>query len=137
MIDTIRLTEQTKRDFLKLKRRTGISHWNVLSRWAFCLAANSVIHSPTDKAPKMSNVELTWKTFTGAQQYEYRALLGFCYDTQVKIQNETTQTDFLQSKIEIGAAILVAQCFSLADFLDQQDGSKKLSRIQGSSNQVF
>jgi DNA sulfur modification protein DndE len=35
-VGNIRLSEQAKNQLITLKRRTGVSQWNVLCRWAVC-----------------------------------------------------------------------------------------------------
>lgn len=74
-IERIVLSKDAKDQLLKLKRNTGIKHWNVLCRWAFCtsLAESSV--PPPAKIPADSNVEMTWKVFGGAHHELYLALL--------------------------------------------------------------
>ena len=37
-IKQVRLSTQAKEQLMRLKSRTGIQHWNVLCRWAFCLS---------------------------------------------------------------------------------------------------
>lgn len=74
-IEHIRLSQQGKDQLIKLKRVTGIEHWNVLCRWALCvsLAENSV--PPAIKVPADSNVEMSWKVFGGRYADVYLALL--------------------------------------------------------------
>lgn len=74
-IEHIRLSQQGKDQLIKLKRVTGIEHWNVLCRWALCvsLAENSV--PPAMKVPADSNVEMSWKVFGGRYAEVYLALL--------------------------------------------------------------
>lgn len=64
-IDYIRLSQQGKDQLIKLKRYTGIEHWNVLCRWAFCLSLSEPSVPPNAKIPADSNVEMTWKVFGG------------------------------------------------------------------------
>lgn len=89
----IRLSQQGKDQLIKLKRLTGIEHWNVLCRWALCvsLAENSV--PPSMKIPADSNVEMSWKVFGGRYADVYLALLkercvrdGFGTDTDTLSQ---------------------------------------------------
>ncbi len=71
----IRLSQQAKDQLVKLKRVTGIPHWNILCRWAFCTSlAEPTVPSPT-KIPADSSVEMTWKVFGGAYEEVYLALL--------------------------------------------------------------
>ncbi len=74
-VEHIKLSQQGKDQLIKLKRVTGIEHWNVLCRWALCvsLAENSV--PPSMKIPADSNVEMSWKVFGGRYAEVYLALL--------------------------------------------------------------
>lgn len=71
----MRLSSQAKEQLIRLKARTGIVHWNVLCRWAFCLS----LRQPSPPAPieiqADSNVEMTWHVFGGECHELYLALL--------------------------------------------------------------
>ena len=74
-IESIRLVESDKDVLVRLKRTTGIKNWNVLCRWALCT-------SLADSSPPLirsvvtdSNVEMSWRTFTGADETVYLSLL--------------------------------------------------------------
>ena len=74
-IKQFRLSTQAKEQLIRLKTRTGIEHWNVLCRWAFCLSIREpTMPTPVD-VPADSNVELTWHTFGGEFHEVYLALL--------------------------------------------------------------
>lgn len=74
-IEHIRLSQQAKDQLVKLKRLTGIEHWNVLCRWAFCLSLSEQSIPPAAKIPADSNVEMSWKVFGGRYADLYMALL--------------------------------------------------------------
>jgi len=74
-IETIRLSERQKNQLITIKRRTGIQHWNVLSRWALCLSLAEPGDPPDENIISDSNVEMTWKTFAGRHTTLYLALL--------------------------------------------------------------
>lgn len=74
-IENIRLSEKAKSQLMKLKSKTGISQWNVLCRWAFCLSLRENTVPPIEDIVTDSNVEMTWKTFGGEYQEIYLALL--------------------------------------------------------------
>jgi DNA sulfur modification protein DndE len=74
-LDRIQLSQQAKDQLLKLKRNTGIKHWNVLCRWAFCASLAEPSPPPAAKIPADGNVEMTFKVFGGAQHELYLALL--------------------------------------------------------------
>lgn len=74
-VEHIRLSQQAKDQLVKLKRVTGIEHWNVLCRWALCASlAESSIPSAA-KIPSDSNVEMSWKVFGGRYADIYLALI--------------------------------------------------------------
>lgn len=74
-IEYIRLSQQAKEQLIKLKRITGIEHWNVLCRWAFCLSLSEPNAPSPAKIPADSNVEMSWKVFGGQYSDLYMALL--------------------------------------------------------------
>ena len=64
-LGNIRLSSEAKDRLSNLKRKTGISQWNILCRWAFCLSlAEKSIPSKKDIVTD-SNVEMSWRTFSG------------------------------------------------------------------------
>lgn len=74
-IKQIRLSSQAKDQLTRLKRFTGIQHWNILCRWAFCVSlSESTTPTPVD-LPADSNVEMSWAVFGGEHHEIYLALL--------------------------------------------------------------
>ena len=71
----IQLSQQAKDRLLKLKRNTGVKHWNVLCRWAFCSSLAEPSVPPAARIPADSNVEMTFEVFGGAHHELYLALL--------------------------------------------------------------
>ena len=75
IIKQVKVSTQAKEQLIRLKARTGIAHWNVLCRWAFCLS----LRQPSPPAPidvaADSNVEMTWPVFGGEAHELYLALL--------------------------------------------------------------
>lgn len=63
--ETLRLSADAKQQLTRLKRRTGIKHWNVLCRWALCRSLAEGTPVPNMRIPADSNVEMTWRTFAG------------------------------------------------------------------------
>src|SRR6185437_11794301 len=74
-IDHIRLSQQAKEQLIKLKRVTGIEHWNVLCRWALCVSLAEKGIPPNAKIPADSNVEMSWRVFGGRYADLYLALV--------------------------------------------------------------
>lgn len=66
-LENIRLSAAARDKLSTLKRRTGIRQWNILCRWAFCLSLAEKSKPPRTDIPADSNVEMTWRTFAGAE----------------------------------------------------------------------
>lgn len=71
----IRLSAQAREQLIRLKTRTGITQWNILCRWAFCLSLRQDSPPTPVEIPADSNVEMTWQVFGGDAQELYLALL--------------------------------------------------------------
>lgn len=94
-IEHIRLSKQAREQLIRLKRHTGIEHWNILCRWAFCrsLAEKSV--PPPAKIPADSNVEMSWRVFGGRHADLYLALLKQrCVVDGIPVNDEELATQF-------------------------------------------
>lgn len=95
IIKQIRLSNQSKDKLARLKGKTGIKHWNVLCRWAFCysLSENTV---PTDIEIVLdSNLEMSWYTFAGEFSDLYDALLiEWCIEKRIEPTSENLQKYF-------------------------------------------
>jgi DNA sulfur modification protein DndE len=94
-IENIRLSQQAKDRLITLKRTMGMTQWNELCRWAFCLSLSDP-NTPTDrKIPSDSSVEMTWKTFGGPQHELYWALLRLrCQQDGLPLEDEVLKTQF-------------------------------------------
>jgi DNA sulfur modification protein DndE len=74
-VKQIRLSTQAKEQLIRLKSKTGISQWNTLCRWAFCLSMGEPTPPTPIEIPADSNVEMTWQVFGGEYHELYLALL--------------------------------------------------------------
>jgi DNA sulfur modification protein DndE len=74
-IKQFRLSGQARDQLIRLKSKTGITQWNILCRWAFCLSLRQPTPPTPVEIPSDSNVELTWQVFGGETQELYLALL--------------------------------------------------------------
>ena len=74
-IKQVKLATQAQEQLMRLKTRTGIPHWNVLCRWAFCLSLRQPAPPAPLDIPTDSNVEMTWQVFGGDAHELYLALL--------------------------------------------------------------
>jgi DNA sulfur modification protein DndE len=72
--ETIRISKQGRDHLIKLRRQTGIEHWNVLCRWAFCVSLREKTPPPLVNDKLEGGVEMTWKVFAGEHADVYSAL---------------------------------------------------------------
>lgn len=94
-IEHIRLSKQAREQLIRLKRYTGIEHWNVLCRWAFCRSLAEPSAPPPARIPADSNVEMSWKVFGGRHYEIYLALLKErCLRDDLGIDDEVLASQF-------------------------------------------
>ena len=74
-IKQVRLSAQAKDQLIRLKTKTGITQWNILCRWAFCLSLKQPSPPTPVEVSADSNVEMTWQVFGGEAHELYLALL--------------------------------------------------------------
>jgi DNA sulfur modification protein DndE len=74
-LDTVRLSQPARDQLVRLKRTTGIKHWNVLCRWALVFSLQDPSTPLVKEVTTDSNVEMTWKVFAGSHGDIYLALL--------------------------------------------------------------
>ncbi|WP_082981957.1 DNA sulfur modification protein DndE [Mycolicibacterium mucogenicum] len=89
-IEHIRLTTTARDQLVTLKRRTGLSQWNVLCRWALCRSLAEPAPPPAAKLVFDSNVEMTWRVFAGEYGDELLALVRYrCHVDNLGTDDET------------------------------------------------
>jgi DNA sulfur modification protein DndE len=94
-VEHIRLSRTARDQLITIKRRTGIDHWNVLCRWAFCRSLAEDVPPPAARIPADSNVEMTWKVFAGSYGDELWALLRQrCHDDGLPLDEDTLAAQF-------------------------------------------
>ena len=126
-ISRIRLSQKAKDQLSTLKRRTGLSQWNILCRWAFCLSLSEA-SKPQEIEIKMdSNVEMAWDTFTGSDYEDlYLGLLkARCVRDEIDIDQTTLNRQFaLHLHRGIGYLVSQKNIKSIQDLLSLVEHSK-------------
>lgn len=94
-IGHIKLSQQAKDQLIKLKRVTGLKHWNTLCRWAFCTSLAEPTPPSKIKIPADSSVEMDWKTFGGEHADLYMALLKQrCLSDGISLSDDSLAMQF-------------------------------------------
>lgn len=116
--ETLRISQQGREQLIKLRKQTGIEHWNVLCRWAFCVSLREKT-APKPTTEKIEGgVEMTWKVFSGEQGGIYSAL---CWQQALK--------DGFPPDQEGAAACLRAHIHRGLSFLASGKETKKISDL--------
>jgi len=118
-IETIHLSEKAKSQLLTLKRKTGILHWNVLCRWAFCTSLAEPSPPPDEEIPSDSSVEMTWKTFGGVYAPVYLGLLRERSKSDNYPLNDNNEIYYFRLHLHRGISYLTAssQATSISNLL--------------------
>lgn len=74
-LDRIRFSQQARDQLIKLKRQTGLQHWNTICRWAFCASLAEKTAPSSITITLDSSLEMEWTTFGGEHHEVYLALL--------------------------------------------------------------
>ncbi|MFG2047346.1 DNA sulfur modification protein DndE [Micromonospora sp. NPDC048935] len=94
-IEHIRLSQTAKDQLITLKRRTNLTQWNVLCRWAFVRSLAEPTIPPNAKIVTDSNVEMNWRTFAGAHGSLLWALLRVrCHRDGIPLDDENLAQQF-------------------------------------------
>lgn len=92
----VRLSNQAKQKLVSLKRKTGLKQWNVLCRWALCLSLAETSKPSNRNIVSDSNVEMSWRTFTGPGNEElFIAILkARCLQDNLPIDDKSLARQF-------------------------------------------
>ncbi|MBF0095613.1 MAG: DNA sulfur modification protein DndE, partial [Alphaproteobacteria bacterium] len=94
-IEHVKLSHQAREQLIRLKRHTGIEHWNVLCRWALCVSLAEPTVPPPVKIAADSNVEMSWRVFGGRYAELFTALVRQrCLKDGLDVDEETVATQF-------------------------------------------
>lgn len=95
IIKQIRLSSKAKDQLIRLKTRTGISQWNILCRWAFCLSLREQTPPTPIEILFDSNVEMSWLVFGGEHHEIYMGLLKErCIRDRIEISEQELNRQF-------------------------------------------
>ena len=75
MIDTVRVSPAARDQLVTLKRRTGLTHWNEICRWAVCRSLAEPMPPADVPIHVEDGVEMSWRTFAGPHGDLYLGLL--------------------------------------------------------------
>ncbi len=74
-VEHVRVSAKGKDILIKIKRNTGLEHWNEICRIALCRSLANPTLPPKFERSGDSSIDIEWKTFAGAYQEELAALI--------------------------------------------------------------
>jgi len=106
-VEHVRVSAKGKEILLKIKRRTGLEHWNEICRIALCRSlANPTIPPKIDKVGE-SAITMEWKTFAGFLQNELSATIVLrAHCDGIDVKNREAINDYLRCHLERGIITL-------------------------------
>ncbi len=73
-VEQVRVSNRGKDILIKIKRRTGLEHWNEICRVALCRSLANPTPPPRLDKTVDSSIDMDWKTFAGSLQDVLKAL---------------------------------------------------------------
>jgi len=106
-VEHVRVSAKGKEILIKIKRRTGLEHWNEVCRIALCHSLSNPTPPPKLEKVCDSNIDIEWKTFAGQYQKELSAMIilrGKQHGINICNKEETAQ--YFKSHLERGISYL-------------------------------
>jgi DNA sulfur modification protein DndE len=85
--DTLRLGKQSRDNLIKIKRITGIEHWNIICRWALLVSLREPTRPVAPPETAEGGVEIAWKVFAGDLSNVLTSLL------RMRLHNDRNTTE--------------------------------------------
>lgn len=104
-VDHVRVSAKGKDILIKIKRNTGLEHWNEICRIAFCRSLANPTPPPKFERIGDSSIDIEWKTFAGPFQEELAALAIFRANKDgVDSSKRELMAEYFRNHIERGIA---------------------------------
>ena len=104
-IDILRTSSNVKNSLTRIKTITGISNWNIICRWAFCLSLKQT-SLPREMEEKLDGVEIDYDTLVGKNKSIYTQLLINNLVTHNVALDKKNLTKYLYAHVNRGVNII-------------------------------
>lgn len=102
-VEHVRVSAKGKEILLRIKRNTGLEHWNEICRIALCKSLANQTPPPKFEKHVDSSIEIDWKTFAGAYQEEFSALVYHrAQKDKVDINKKDAFHEYFRNHLERG-----------------------------------
>jgi len=119
-VEHVKVSVRGREILIKIKRITGIEHWNEICRMAVCRSL-AIPGTPPKRANiEDSNIDMDWKTFAGQFHQEFAALTTQrAQKDNVNITNKAELAEYFRDHLERGIHTL-QNIKNLSSLLDSQ-----------------
>ena len=104
-IDILRTSSNVKSSLTRIKTITGISNWNIICRWAFCLSLKQT-SLPREVEEKLDGVEIDYETLVGKNKSIYTQLLINNLVAHNVVVDKKNLTKYLYAHVNRGVNII-------------------------------
>lgn len=106
-VDVVKVSARAKETMIRVRRRTGLEHWNEICRLALCRSLATASPPQPCKAQGDVAIEIEWKTFAGQLSNELSVLVLFsAARSGVDLRSRDAVAEFFRSHLERGIASL-------------------------------
>lgn len=106
-VEHVRVTEKGKETLMKIKRRTGLEHWNEICRVALCHSLSNPGPPPSLSKTIDSNIDIEWKTFGASLHLELQALIIYrAHKDGINLDDKIALVNYFRIHLERGLAML-------------------------------
>lgn len=106
-VDHVRISKKAKEILVRVKKRTGLEHWNEICRIAYCRSLANPIPPTNTLSHGNTAIDIEWKTFAGLFQDELIAttLIRAAKD-KIDLQSKESVANYFRAHLERGIASL-------------------------------
>ena len=102
-VEHVKVSARGREILIKIKRATGMEHWNEICRIALCKSLAIQSAPPKRTKSEDSNIEMDWKTFAGKYHQELSAMIiSKAQKDNINTQNKNELADYLKDHLERG-----------------------------------
>lgn len=102
-VEYVRVSSKSKDVLIKIKRNTGLGHWNEICRIALCKSLSNPTPPPAFENQGESAIDIEWKTFAGIFQIELAALVIYkAASDGIDATRKENMTTYIRDHIERG-----------------------------------
>lgn len=123
-IENVKVSARGREILIKIKRATGMEHWNEICRIALCKSLAIQTAPPKRTKSEDSNIEMDWKTFAGKYHQELSAVvISKAQKDNINIQNKNELAEYLKDHLERGIFDMhgIKNIINLTEFITPQN----------------